>query len=520
MSSVGVLGALMTLAACSSDVPEASRFGGSDDPEPGILRVGLERPQSLDPAQARSPAELLVAEQLFDSLTGFDPATSAVVPAVAVRWEMTPDLRKWTFQVRPGARFANGRAITADDVVYSLERIAKKGSSSPSVAQLAGVVGFRAFNVEGVEHLAGVKAVAPDVVQVELDQPEASLPAILGHPTFAVVPREAVEATEPSFALQPVGSGPFVIGSRTDELLRMVPAPGTVTELKGLDLRIVPDTAAAYQAFQDGHLDWTSVPADRVEQVVERRGREGARPYLGQLFYGFNLRNPKYADARFREAIVRAIDRDAIVRLLYAGSARRSDGLLPEGVAGFAANACGDRCRYDPERARALANEVFGEAPVPEVQIDFDDDGTQQGVAQAMQANLRAAGIPAALRPHPFADYLKFAISGNQELFRLGWIGAYPAADAFLTPLFQTGRTDNVTGFSSGAVDGLLKAGRSEADDAKRVVVYGEAEKLVLEQLPVVPLAQFDFHSLTDSRVSGLVVSGFGTFDATRVKVA
>ena len=509
----------LALVACSKDVPEASRFDGANDPEPGILRVGLERPQSLDPAQARSPAELLVAEQLFDSLTAFDASSSAVVPAIAARWE-TKDLRKWAFLVRPGAVFANGRAITADDVVYSLERIARKGSSSPSAVQLGPVKGFRPFNVEGAERLAGVRTLAPDVVEIDLDQPDASLPAILGHPTFAIVPREAVEAAEPSFASQPVGSGPFVISSRTDDLIRLVPATGATTALKGVDFLIVADTAAAYQAFQDGHLDWTSVPADRVEQVVERRGREGARPYLGELFYGFNLRNPKYADVRFREAIVRAIDRDAIVRLLYAGSARRSDGLLAEGVPGFVPDACGERCHYNPDRARALVKEVFGEAPVPEVQIDFDDDGTQQGVAQAMQANLKAAGIPAALRPHPFADYLKFAVSGNQELFRLGWIGAYPAADAFLTPLFQTGRTDNVTAFSSPAVDNLLKAGRAEADDAKRVGLYGQAEKLILEQVPVVPLAQFDFHSLTDPRVSGLAVSGFGTFDATRVKLA
>lgn len=510
----------VSLVACTSDVPEASRFSGGDSPEPGILRVGLENPQSLDPAQARSPAELLVAEQLFDSLTAFDPVTTAVVPSVATRWESSDDLGRWTFQVRPGAKFANGREITADDVVYSLERIARKGSSSPSVAQLGVIAGFLEFNVEGAERFSGLKAVAADVVEVTLAQPDAALPAVLAHPTLGIVPREAVEATEPSFSEQPVGSGPFKVESRTDDLIRLVPVDAAATELEGIDLRILADTAASYQAFLDGRLDWTAVPADRVEAVVERRGREGSRAYLGQLFYGFNLRNPKFADVRFREAIVRAIDRDAIVRVLYGGSARRSDGLLPDGVPGFGPDACGERCQYNPERSRALLREVFGEGSVPEVQIDFDDDGTQQGVAQAMQANLRAVGIPGVLRPHPFADYLKFAVSGEQELFRLGWIGAYPAADAFLTPLFQSGRADNVTGFTSGEVDAALKAARSERDDARRAETYVQAEKLILSQVPVVPLAQFEFHSLTDGRVAGLVVTGLGTFDASRVKVA
>jgi len=123
------------------------------------------------------------------------------------------------------------------------------------------------------------------------------------------------------------------------------------------------------------------------------------------------------------------------------------------------------------------------------------------------------------LRAHPFADYLKFAVSGGQEIFRLGWIGPYPTADAFLTPLFRSGLADNVTGFSSGPVDDLLQAGRSEADEAKRTANYQQAEKLVLEQLPVIPLAQFAFHSLVSGRVTGLVMSGLGTFDATKVQV-
>jgi oligopeptide transport system substrate-binding protein len=171
------------------------------------------------------------------------------------------------------------------------------------------------------------------------------------------------------------------------------------------------------------------------------------------------------------------------------------------------------------ERAKALVAAAFAGKTVPEVAIDFDDDGTQRAVAQAIQANLQEVGIPALLRPHTYADYLRFAISGNQELFRLGWIGAYPTADAFLTPLFQTGLRDNITGFSSTVLDNTLKNGRAEPDEARRVSAYQSAEKIVLEQMPIVPLAQFQFQSVSSPRVSGLVVSGLGTFDATKVRV-
>jgi ABC-type oligopeptide transport system substrate-binding subunit len=516
--SVGA--ALLVLFAACTDHPAAVRRG-PDEPPPGVLRLGIERPQSLDPAQARSPGELLVADQLFDGLTAYDPETLSIQPALAVRWQASADQRKWDFTLRPGASFANGRAVTPGDVKYSLDRIAKKGSSSPAAAQLETVTGFRAVNVDGKgESLSGVTTPAADVVRIELDQPLSSLPAVLGHPTFGVVPHESVSAESPGFAVHPVGSGPFVLQSRRDDMLHLVPSPATSNlPLRAVDIYLEEDAAAAYESFLAGRLDWTSVPPDRVEQVAERQGAAGSKPYLGQLFYGFNLKNPKFADARFRQAIVAAIDREAIVGVVYGPSATVLRGLIPAGVPGAQADACGERCNHDANRARALVAEVFAGKPVPEVHIDFDDDGTQRAVAQAIEANLEAVGIPAALRPHTYADYLRFAISGQQELFRLGWIGAYPTADAFLTPVFQSTARDNITGFSSPAVDNSLKSGRAEADEAKRIGAYQAAEQLVLDQMPIVPLAQFLFQSVSSARVSGLAVSGLGTFDATKVKV-
>jgi len=518
-----VAAALVLLAACSSAKPAAVRRG-ADEPSPGVLRVGIERPQSLDPAQARSPGELLMADQLFDGLTAYDPDTLAVQPSLAARWQASADQRRWDFTLRSGATFANGRPITAADVKYSLDRIAKKGSASPAAAQLETVTGFRAVNVDGKEGLAGVTTPAADVVRIDLDQPLSSLPAILGHPTFGIVPKESVEAQpvegqSAGFAVQPVGSGPFMMQSRRDDFLHLVPSPGAGSlPLRAVDVTLAADTVAGYEAFLAGRLDWTSVPPGQVEREAGK-GRATAKPYLGELFYGFNLKNPKYADARFRQAIVAAIDREAIVRVVYGPSAKVLKGLIPEGVPGAQPDACADRCSHDVDRARALVAQAFGAKPVPEVQIDFDDDGTQRAVAQAMQANLKDAGIPAALRPHTYADYLKFAVSGQQELFRLGWIGAYPTADAFLTPLFLTGTRDNITGFTSTVVDNTLKNGRVEADEAKRVGSYQAAEKLVLDQMPMIPVAQFQFQTVMSPRVTGLVMSGLGTFDAAKVGV-
>jgi oligopeptide transport system substrate-binding protein len=495
----------------------------------GVLRVGVigpagepavERLRSLDPAQARSFAELLAVDQLFESLTAYDPRTLEVRPGLAVAWRSTPDQQHWDFTLRPGATFANRRPVTSADVKYSLERVARKGSTSPVALQLELVRGFRAFNVEGtVAELAGVVTPAPDVVHLDLDQPLSSLPALLGSPVFGIVPREAVEAPPPAppFADQPVGSGPFVVRGRDASVIHLVRAPGSPAHLAGIDLVLHSDQSAAYNAFTRHSLDFAPVPLSRVEETRRTRGGAASRPYLAELFYGFNLKNPKFADARFREAIVRAIDREAIVTDVYQHTVRPSIGIVPRGTPGYVADVCGERCRYDPAAARTLVAAVFGAGAPPPVTIDFDEDPTQRSIATDMAADLNAVGIAATIRPHLPEDYLKFAVSGQQELFRLGWIGAYPTADAFLSPLFVSGLPDNVTGFSSPEIDSLLKGARAQGDEGQRIELYRQAERKIMDQVPLVPIAQFDTHAVVAASVRDLVLTAAGTFDASRV---
>ncbi|PZR80718.1 MAG: hypothetical protein DLM65_07480, partial [Candidatus Aeolococcus gillhamiae] len=363
---------------------------------------------------------------------------------------------------------------------------------------------------------------SPAVVHFDLDEPLAVLPAIVGNPLFGIVPRESVDAVPPSppFASQPVGSGPFSIQTRTDSELRLVPAAGVKASLKAIDVFLAKDAASAYSDFLRGGVDWAEAPTDQVEPVPSDKGSDQFRPYAAELFYGFNLKNPKFADQRFREAIDHAVDRDAIVRVVYGASAIPSSGLVAQGIPSAQPDPCGDVCRFDPAKAKDLLRQAFGDKPPPGIKLDYDDDPTQQAVAEAMQANLKAVGITAGLRPHSFGDYLKFTLSGDQELFRLAWIGSYPTPDAFLTSLYQSGTSENITGFSSPPVDALLKQGRAERDEAKRTAAYQQAEKQIVSQVPVVPIAQFQIHAVTTRRVRNLTLSVFGTFDASLVRLS
>jgi len=516
---------LAVLVVCALAVGACTGGGGSSNGNGtprsgGTFRIAMERPRSLDPAQAHTPEEILLADQLFDSLTAYDPTTLAVRPAVAASWTATPDQQHWDFTISPTAKFSNGRPITATDVKYSLERLARRGSTATTSFLLEPISGFAAFNdPKGTAtELAGIKVTAPNLVHFDLDTPLSTLPSLLGNDTFAIVPREAVEAPSPDFNREPVTSGPFRLKSRTDDVLHLVLAPGAKANVGAVDVHFYGDEPAAYAAFNRKAVDWAPVPPDRVDEAAEKYGRSGFAPYATVGFYGFNLKSPKFADARFREAILAAIDRTAIVRGIYNSTVQETSSLVPDGIPGSQPNPC-SKCAHDPDKARALLHDAFPTGPPPSIFIDYDEDTTQEAIAKAMQANLKDVGITADLRPHAYTDYLNFALGGTQELFRLGWGGltAYPTADGFLTPLFLTGSHENVTQFSNPQVDTLLRNGRLEPDEAKRTGLDQQAERLILDQVPVVPIFEIETHSVIASRVRGLQLTALGTFDATKV---
>jgi peptide/nickel transport system substrate-binding protein/oligopeptide transport system substrate-binding protein len=493
---------------------------GGDD-APSVLRVGVVNLPSLDPTEARDPTAVMVADQIFDTLVDYDPKSLEARPQLA-SWEVNPEQTQFTFHVLPGARFHDGKAVTAADVKYSLDRIARKDSPSPLVAQLEVVSGFNAFHKDGTApELAGVTAPDPATVVIRLDSPFSSFPAVLGHPGFGIVSKAAVENPVVPFAEQPIGSGPFRVVGRETAVVHLVRDPGRKPEpkLEGIDLVSFPDAAAAYRAFGEDRLEVAPVPPGEAQAVAKRYGKRGTKPYVGLVFYAMNVKAPALTNTRVRQAVTLAIDRKKIVADVYGGTAEPADGVVAAGLAGGDLVTCAELCGYDPERARALLKEVFPFQPVPPLAIDHDDDPVQAAVAAAIKANLEAVGMTAIVRAHPFAEYGQFLVSGRQELFRLGWIADYPSPDGFLNPLFQSNSPENLTGLASPEVDAALRAARAEADPTRRQALYREVQERVLAQFVLVPVAQLQTRLVVADRVRTFTLDPLGTFDGATVSM-
>lgn len=510
-------------AACSSgdDEPVPSVTEAVEVPdEPvdgGTLRLGIAGSPGVDPVEASlgSPPDLMVLDLLHDGLTRLDD-DGVAQPALAESWSVDEVGTTWEFQLGSDATYSDGSPVEAADVVASLERVARAGTASLAALALESVRGFTDF-IGGGERLEGLSAPDATTVRIELTSPLSVLPELLAAPVYGVVdPAIAGGVAESASGVRrsgsweqaPAGDGTLVLRRRDDR-------NGHLDEIHLVSFE---DAEEAYEAFEDGEVDWAPVPPDELEEAVERHGDEHLAPFHAELFFGLNADVDPLRNRPLRQAIAAAIDPDVIVEEVYADRADPLGAIVPAGVSGHDPGVC-ETCGHDPARAEALLEGAFSDGEVPEVALDFDDTAGQEDMAELIAEQLEEVGIPVTLRPRPLEEYETFITSGNQQLFSFGWIGAYASPDAYLHPLLQSAADDNLTGFGTPAVDDRLARARRSADPAQRQALWADAEAEALEAAIIVPIAQFRTQAVAAPRVQGLRHGVDGTVDWAQVWV-
>lgn len=539
-ASLGALAVVLAagggLAACSDDdgraLPgpvEDAQVGPPVDG--GTLRLALPGGLVVDPALASpaAPDEMLVADLLHRGLTELDEDGRAR-PGLAEAWSSDPTARTWTFTLDPDARFASGRAVVAADVVASLERVLAGGDRSVAALRLEDVQGFRPFLDGTTADVAGLRAVDPTTVEIALDQPLAVLPELLAAPSYGVVDAASLVAAtalagEPGTALAGLDlTGGWVVREAEPGRLLLARLPGTDGHLEAVELRSYPDAAAAYEAFEDGAVHWAPVPADRVGTAAAAHGDRLFAPFQAELLLGLRVGSPALSSEPLRQAIVAAVDADAVVRGVYPDAATVLRSLVPSGVPGWRSPTGRDpgcaACRHDPVRARTLLREAFPDGKVPTVAIDTEASAAQQALARVVAGHLEAVGIPTTVRPRPLEEHRRLLVAGGQEVFTFGWVGGYASPAAYLEPLFRSGAADNLVGLASPEVDALLAEARAATDPPVRAERWAAVERLVLDAAVVVPIAQFRTQVVAAPEVRGLRHAVDGTVDWAAVWLA
>ncbi len=497
------------LVACSDS--------GSDADAPrrgGTLRVATVGLTTLDPAQADDPTEAAVAEMLFTPLVDLDPRTQEPRPGLAARWHVNDEQTVFTFTLLKGLEFSDGSPITASDVKATFDRVAAKATASPIAPLLERITGYAAaHDTDGVAELSGVVAKGSRKIEVTLTEPFAALPAVFSYPGLGIVDPAQIA----TIAEEPVGSGPFRYADRTGTTLELERSSGGAgsARLSRIDLVGYESFDAARTAFDDGAVDVLRLGRDDTAPAGVDAELHSA-PYLAIGFYAIDITNPKFADARFRQAIVQAVNAKQLVDSAYPGGVVAS-GLVPQGIPGGGVDQCRTLCDFDVAASKQLLAEAFPGGVVPAVAVDYDDSPIQKALADELVTQLAAVGIPATPRPHPEADYANFLANGDPEVFRFGVLGDYPSEDPFLSPWFITGAPENVAHVASPDVDGAVQEARKSVNPNRSRRAYADAAAGVLATFAVAPVVQFETRLVAPAAVRDLTIDPFGGFDAHTV---
>jgi len=492
------------------------------DPGSTELRIGVKQPSSFDPAHLNDPAAILAARQIFETIVMFDPVTLSLKPAISDRWETLDNGSRFIFHLRPGVKFQNGRLLTAEDVRFSLNRLAQRDTGSEIAYLLDQVAGYEAVNKTGVAaELEGIRVIGADSVEFRLIAPWYEFPYVLTNSATAPVPQAEFTANPQAFQKAPIGLGPYkmkaaVAGGGDFALERFDGYWGPKPSIPSIAFLVYDQAISAWRDFRAGLVDIAEAPPGSIASARAKFGSAGFSPVAAGIYLGLNL--AKFPDIRIRRAISLAINRASIAHEIYDDVLVPAKELVPRGLKA-APGACSDYCRYDPSAARSLVAQAYPGGGAPAVGYDYQAGGPQDEFAKSLQTDLAESGLPINLQPADLPSLYKKLDDKSQDIFRLGWAADYPRSDWFLAPMFRTGSHDNYTGFSRPEVDELIVKARSEPNPNSRRLLYQQLEKKDLEDLSMIPVGHFRNHFAASSRLRGFYVDQLGGFQMSRFKI-
>ncbi len=513
-------GILCLLAlACLPASAEDRGNGGLRPANGGVYRRPLGHdPGTLDPARVRDIYSLAVTGQIFDGLVQFDQ-TLAITPALAQFWKASKDNLAWTFTLKKGVKFHDGRELTADDVVYSLTRILDPKVKSVIAGLFSNIKGAKEFREGKVKQVSGLTALDRYTVQVVLNEAPVPFVSVLAVGHAKIVPREAVEREGETFGSRPIGTGPFkfVRWERGKEIV-LAANPNYfdgAPRLSRVVYRIFPGEQfdSMYEEFKKGNLEDSPIPTQDYRRIVTGGNHIYVkRPMLAIRFYGLNARVKPLDDRRVRQALIYAINREALLEEVFLGRNTLARGILPPGSLGFNPGLSG--YPYDPQKAR----ELLAQAGYPGGRglslITIWSSVKREEVLrehEQIKKYLEAVGVRTEIEYlTDWSLFSKMLADGKFPVFLYAWFADVPDPDNFLFRLFYSRSPQNYVGYNNRIVDDLVLQARGERDLQRRVDLYRRAEQLILEDAPIIPIWHYTYERLFQPYVKSFEVNGLG----------
>lgn len=474
--------------------------------------------ETLDPHKAEGVSAANVLRDLYEGLVGEGPDAS-LQPGCAESWTVSPDQLTYTFTIRSTARWSNGDPVTADDFVAGLRRSADPATGSHYSQMLAPIANAEAV-IEGKlppERLA-VVAAGPRTLVITLKGPTPYFLGMLVHASTYPVHRATLNQHGAQFAQAGIliGNGAYRLKERVVQshiTLERNPYywDNAHTQIDTVQYLNTEDLNSEFKRYRAGELDWTyEIPASQGEWIRSHLGAQyHVNTYLGVYYYGFNVSRPPFKDnVLLRRALSLAIDRRVITQKVLGLGEQPADGWVPPGVIGHR-SVKAEWANLTREQSLSAARRLYAEAGYSatrpaRVEIRYNTHDNHKKVATAIAAMWKQwLGVETELINEEWKVYLQNRrLKAKTELFRAGWIGDYNDANSFLE-ILQSTHGLNDTGYANPRYDDLLRKASTEADPAQREVWLQQAEHIVLEDLPVLPIYFYVTKRLVSPRVKG-----------------
>jgi peptide/nickel transport system substrate-binding protein len=500
--------------------------GGSDDEGSGggsggtLVFAGAADPVLIDGALVSDGESIRVITQIFETLINLKPGTTELEPGLATDWEVSPDALTYTFTLRDGVKFQDGTDFNAEAVCFNFDRWYNfKGPlQSPSASYYYSAF-FGGFKNNESDDLSdplykSCTAESPTKAVIKLNRPSASLLGALVQQAFSIASPAALQkynadagTLDPDTGFKPsgtfgtehpIGTGPFEFVSWTREdrlvLKRYDDYWGDKAKIDQLIIRPIADNAARLQALQNDEIQGYDLVEPQDVATIE--GSDNLkileRPAFNVAYVGINQAKKPMDNLKVRQAVAYGLDRQAVVDNFYGGRGVVAKEMMPPEVEGYADDV--KEYTYDPAKAKQLLQEAGLKLPVP-IEFWWPSDVSRPYMPnpknnfEAFAASLNKSGFKVTAKTAPWdPDYLGRVDEGNAgHLHLVGWTGDFADADNFIGTFFQDFNPQ--FGFRDPTLFKMLDDAEVESDRAKRIAMYQDANRRIMEELPAVPYA-------------------------------
>ena len=536
--SMGLLVALTmsTLAGCGGKTPAKE---ATKTKEEQSLVYNLEaEPDSIDPTLLTTVGGMTIANQVFEGLMRLDD-TNKPVEAAAEKVDFdAANPTKYVFHIRKNAKWSDGKALTAKDFEYSWKRVLNPKTASDYANQLYYLKNGQAYNAgKAKAEDVGVKALDDNTLEVNLEVPTPYFLQLCALSTLMPVREDIVEKDPEKWTLDPktyIGNGPFKLTAWThDASMEYVKNDNywnkSQVKLDKMKFVMIVQTTSALAAFETGEVDYLDdLPSNDIPKLISDK-KATSVPYIGNYYISLNNKLKGLDNSKVRKALSLAINRPLLIDAVWKDPRKPATGWIPYGISDSDSSkqfrAVGGDF-YDPKGDVAEAKKLLAEAGYPDgkgfpvLEYAYNKNETHAKVAQAVQDMWKKnLGITVKLTEVDWKVFVPQRKSGNYQISRDGWIGDYMDPMTFMDILVSTDG-NNDPKYNNPKYDELVLGAKKEKDPVKRMQMIHDAEKIMMEDMPLIPIAFYVSNVACKTYVKGVrkIPTGMMYFDRAYIE--